>query len=722
MADVYRGDAGKNAVSAERLAAFFEDKRFDGALYIGYPIVSTPEGPHRLDALLVSPSKGLVAFHLVEGIGDNLSNSQALEEARRRQDDDCNKLEAKLRLHPALMKGRDLLPPIASVTFAPVLQLQHSVSDDIPNEPDIFHEEADLGEWLEQLDEWPQHGSYQALLAAIESISSIRKGVERAVGEEDSLGRRLQDLEDSVAHQDVRQAKAVIETTEGVQRIRGLAGSGKTIVLARKAAYLHTCHPDWRIAVTFHTRSLKGQLRRYINRFTFEQGGREPDWDKLQVIHAWGAPGGGEREGLYHKFCEANDVDYQTFGSAADKFGRSQALEGACKEALEASPTPEELYDVMLVDEAQDLPPSFLRMCYKMLPREKRLVYAYDELQNLDTESLPSPEEIFGKDPSGSPVVTFSAESEKAQSDIILDKCYRNSRPVLATAHALGFGIYREPEDSSQTGLVQIFDRPELWEEVGYKVEAGDLAGGKQVTLARTPETSPLFLEEHSALEELIQFRSFASSEEQDEWVAQAIEKNLERDKLRHEDIVVIHPSPLSARRAVGGIRENLGKSKIKSHFAGVTTSPDVFSVPESIAVSGIYRAKGNEVGMVYVVNAQECFLRSPTRRNQLFTAITRSKAWVRVLGHGEGMERLVREFQQLRKNDFKLRFRYPTAKEQQQLKTLGREEKATVQRGRAQKAKKLLGRVLAGEIQLEDLPPQQRDLLEGLATDGQSK
>ena len=31
------------------------------------------------------------------------------------------------------------------------------------------------------------------------------------------------------------QSKAVIETVDGVQRIRGLAGSGKTIVLALKA-------------------------------------------------------------------------------------------------------------------------------------------------------------------------------------------------------------------------------------------------------------------------------------------------------------------------------------------------------------------------------------------------------------------------------------------------------------------------------------------------------
>ena len=58
-----------------------------------------------------------------------------------------------------------------------------------------------------------------------------------------------------------------METVEGVQRIRGLAGSGKTIVLALKAANLHAYHPDWRIAVTFNSRSLKDHFRRLINSF-----------------------------------------------------------------------------------------------------------------------------------------------------------------------------------------------------------------------------------------------------------------------------------------------------------------------------------------------------------------------------------------------------------------------------------------------------------------------
>src|SRR5437588_9874181 len=96
------------------------------------------------------------------------------------------------------------------------------------------------------------------------------------------------------------QKQAAIESPDGPVRIRGLAGSGKTIVLALKAAYLHTQHPEWTIAVTFWTRSLYQQFEDLIRRFTFEYLMDEPDWEKLRILHAWG---GGGREGVYSQIA-----------------------------------------------------------------------------------------------------------------------------------------------------------------------------------------------------------------------------------------------------------------------------------------------------------------------------------------------------------------------------------------------------------------------------------
>lgn len=422
-------------------------------------------------------------------------------------------------------------------------------------------------------------------LSAVESLSSIRKSrSKREVSKPNSRGAKLKKLEDSIATLDHRQNKAVIETVDGVQRIRGLAGSGKTIVLALKAAYLHTQHPDWRIAVTFHTRSLKGQFKRLINNFCIEQSGEEPDWTKIRVINAWGAPGGEERDGIYYEFCRSTGQEFHDFRSASNRFGgNDKAFDGACQAALGELTSISGLYDAVLVDEAQDFAPSFLRLCYSILKKPKRLVYAYDELQNLSGTSLPPPEDIFGSDKKGRPLVSLGDDPRR---DVILQKCYRNSRPVLVTAHALGFGIYREQPRGAQTGLVQMFDQPALWEEIGYSVREGGLAKGQHVVLERTNETSPEFLADHSPIDDLVAFQQFRDEAEQNAWLVDQISRNIEKDELRHDDIIVIHPDPISARERLGPIRKTLFQRGIQSHLAGVDTLADVFFKTETQSVT----------------------------------------------------------------------------------------------------------------------------------------
>lgn len=328
------------------------------------------------------------------------------------------------------------------------------------------------------------------------------------------------------------------------------------------------------------------------------------------------------------------------------------------------------------------------------LKEPKRLVYAYDELQNLSNSAMPSVIEIFGVNEDGTPRVSLETTTydRGARRDIILEKCYRNSRPVLTSAHAVGFGVYREPAGPGKSGLVQIFDDPELWCDIGYIVKDGHLALGADIVLERTADTSPSFLETHSPLDDLIQFVVFDSADAQNEWIAAQIGANLTDDELRHDDIVVINPDPFTTRSNLGPIRRKLLERGIMSHLAGVDTGADVFFRPDSQSVtfSGIFRAKGNEAGMVYVVNANECYnteLNLARRRNMLFIAITRGKAWVRVTGIGPSMRRLANEYEALKAAEFELRFTYPTDRERAQLKVVHRdatsEEEDAVRRQR---------------------------------------
>ena len=573
---------------------------------------------------------------------------------------------------------------------------------------------------LDRLD-WAESNDdlFRMTLSAIESLSSIRKSrSKREIHREDSRGAKLKRLEDSIATLDYRQNRAVIETMDGIQRIRGLAGSGKTIVLALKAAYLHTQYPDWRIAVTFNTRSLKGQFHRLINNFCVEQSGEEPDWTKIRIINAWGASGGDERDGIYYEYCRTTGTEFFDFKSASQKFGGSDhAFDGACQAALANLSDAAPVYDVILADEAQDFAPSFLKLCYAMLRSPKRLVYAYDELQNLSGTSLPPPEEIFGNDERGQPLVTFGDDRRR---DVILQKCYRNSRPILVSAHGLGFGIYRETPQDKDTGLVQMFDYPALWEEIGYKVQSGQLTKGQHIVLERTKETSPKFLEEHSDIDDLVQFVKFDDEAQQNAWLIRQILHNLKEDELRHDDIIVIHPDPRTARINTGPIRKQLFDAGIQTHLAGVDTLADVFFRTDtpSVTFTGIYRAKGNEAGMVYVINAQDCNGTGPglaSLRNRLFTAITRSKAWVRVIGYGPKMQGLIDEFEALKQHDFVLDFNYPDDALLGKLRIVHRDlspqEQQRLKRGRS-RAADLLNDLESGELYPEDLDEATREKL----------
>ncbi|MEU7769857.1 ATP-binding domain-containing protein [Micromonospora taraxaci] len=667
---IVRGTNEKPAASSN-LAQFFESNpAFGGQLFIGYPIINAVDHKHPIDAVFVSPEQGIVLFDLVEGT--------TLGEYQDRQDDAANKLESRLLTHRDLVRRRSLRIPITTVTYGPALATRG-----IPNQSDYLVANAESFSHVLAGIEWADADReiYDRTLSAIQSISTIRRARRtRKVESQESRGAKLQRLEESIATLDNLQSKAVIETVSGVQRIRGLAGSGKTIVLALKAAYLHAQHPHWRIAVTFSTRSLKAQFTRLITNFSIDQAGEEPDWNNLRIINAWGAPGGPSREGVYHEFCVENDVEYLDFMSAKAMFGQRDAFSGACASALSAVTEPAPTYDAILVDEAQDFPPEFLRLCYSMLPDPKRLVYAYDELQNLSSSGLPSAAEIFGLDATGKPLVTFDEQSYSTggMRDIILQKCYRNSRPVLATAHALGFGTNRRPVRGG-LGLVQIFDEADLWTDIGYKIVNGSLTPGTGVALTRTEDSSPKFLEEHSPIDDLVQFHIFDTAREQNEWVAEQISHNLTHDELTHDDIVVINPDPLTTRRSVGPIRKLLADRGISSHIAGVDTVADVFfrSDSESVTFTGVYRAKGNEAGMIYVVNAEESYdaaVNLARIRNRLFTAITRSKAWVRVVGVGPSMRRLAAEYQAVRDANFELRFRYPTDKERAHLQVVHRD------------------------------------------------
>ena len=155
----------------------------------------------------------------------------------------------------------------------------------------------------------------------------------------------------------------------------------------------------------------------------------------------------------------------------------------------------------------------------------------------------------------------------------------------------------------------------------------------------------------------------------------QSLLNDIQKEKLLPSDIMIIDMDAIGSLTNRASIMTMINleygyDSGLSIHMAG-SLNPEDFFRDDSIVYTSVFRAKGNETFMVYIINAQRCInsLVPRSDRNALFTAITRSKGWVRVMGYGAEMQSLCKEFEQVKSYDYKLHFEhYPTEEERKQM------------------------------------------------------
>lgn len=505
--------------------------------------------------------------------------------------------------------------------------------------------------------------------AVLLTVTTIKSPLLRE-GPSNSWAEILSDVSLDIGHRDKYQNKAALTEAQGIQRIRGLAGTGKTAVLALKAFRALVEHPDWVVGITFYSRSLYQHFKTLFSRFAREinkDGEAFMAQGRLRLLHAWGST---SQEGLYSMAAKLLNVQPLTFSQAKSMFGQEAAFEGAVAELLKVAKSQAEklnLFDLLLIDEAQDLPQPFFELAFYMTKEPKRIVYAYDELQSLTATSVAHPADLFGKSAGDRANAEGLFRGEPGYDDFILKVVYRTNRWVLTTAHALGFGIYRSG------GQVQAFEEPTLWVDFGYESVDHALDRsilGKPVTLVRGEEShSPKMNERFPSNEnnDVVDFRVFERKEDEFKYIAQSIQQAIQQG-LKYEDIGIVVYDPLKAREWYLGLVEVFAEYGIPIYFAGVEDTVDSFVRQGYVAFSHIYRAKGQELPMIVVSGAEEADV-DPTipstrevvqRRNFLFTAITRAQCWVRIAGTGEKARRIHKEFLELQEKGYRLEFVYP--------------------------------------------------------------
>jgi hypothetical protein len=179
----------------------------------------------------------------------------------------------------------------------------------------------------------------------------------------------------------------------GHRIIRGVAGSGKTLILVARARLLSRLLPGQRILVTCFTRSLASVLRSQL-----------ADCDNVHVEHI---------DSLMGRAIKAAGLEHPGYRGKV-------TVSSVAVQALELRPM--EQYRAVLVDEAQDLDTDALRFCVALAEPvgddDGDLLIVADSAQNIFRRKF-----------------SWSDAGIKAQGRTsILRKNYRNTREILAFA------------------------------------------------------------------------------------------------------------------------------------------------------------------------------------------------------------------------------------------------------------------------------------------------
>lgn len=645
-----------NSVSAQQLLEHLRNEQEnlglkEAIVFCEFPLFREDEEIMLSQLLIISKEHGVIIFGAYSGLYND--NFIELRELISQTEAVFSHVYSKLIKSQRLRRNRTTLNFNADAcVFAPEANIgKDSLSDDTS----VLNSLGEISEFLAKTrGQAVDPSTLSEITSVIEGSKGLIRVKERKTDSFPATSKvaLVKALEEEIRRFDREQRLCYMTEVFGPQRITGLAGSGKTVVVAMQAALAHLKYPEARIAVTFYTKSLYQHIKQLITRFYRQFDDRDPDWDNLRILHAWG---GSVNEGLYHYSARVVGEHPLTLAQAV-AINQKRPFDEACTRLLSSGKVVP-LFDYIFVDEAQDFPPSFLRLALKLAAEEK-LVIAYDIFQTIFDVEVPTADVIFGKKENGEPLVTFDE-------DLVLHRCYRNPLEILVCAHAIGFGLY-------SAKVVQMLESKEHWEDFGYKWANGNLRGGSPVEVFRPPENSPISIST-GKVGSHINVETFNNLSEEVKATADRIESDITTEGLSPDDILVICADDRNAKGYFSILISELAGRSIKTHnLQDGSYSIQNFTEKDHVTLSTVYKAKGNEAVAVYVIGIDALFHAPNARsRNTIFTAMTRAKGWLCVSGIGTPAKAFKFEVEKAVANVPYLKFTYP---DEQQLIRLKRD------------------------------------------------
>lgn len=233
--------------------------------------------------------------------------------------------------------------------------------------------------------------------------------------------------------------------------IQGLSGTGKTELLLHKLKEIYLIEDNAKIYFTCHSVALANILKERVpSFFNFMKVEKQIEWNsKLWVSHAWGSRNY-PNSGFYSYLCHFYRAPFSQWSRSTTYNDIFTSLlhhinsldDGDFEYAL----------DYILIDERQDFPDVFFKLCEKIA--RKKVYIAGDIFQD-----------IFE-----------NTEKTELKVDIVLNRCYRTDPRTLMFAHAIGLGLFDKKKFN--------WFSDEYWNSIGYQIERFE---NREIHFSREP-------------------------------------------------------------------------------------------------------------------------------------------------------------------------------------------------------------------------------------------
>jgi superfamily I DNA and RNA helicase len=361
---------------------------------------------------------------------------------------------------------------------------------------------------------------------------------------------------------DKEQEQEAWKIGSGHRIIKGVAGSGKTLLIAYRAKILKALHPNFKILIICYNITLRNYIRTKIDEIMNEVTISTTDID-IYHFHDFAFR-------VIRKQMTSGDNIIRNIGPQTDWNVFQSKLSKILMDGIQKNEIKEGQYDAILIDECQDLTTDFLKFLLHLLNKQTdHLLIAIDPAQNL----------YGGR-------ITWKEVGIKAKGRVkALKRTYRNTKQILE------FAFKFNPE--------------------------------RIIKLSETDTEVPLFPELAQRKGDKPKIMGFKNTGSLIDYVINSI-KELRKKKFSLGDIGIIYQS--NKFEYYNDLKNKLSFENILYKEIITKEDKEHFDINSNeVKLIGIHNVKGYEFYSVFLIGVDYIYINTQEMINLLYVGITRA-------------------------------------------------------------------------------------------------